>query len=70
MFIPVGGEDGQAIYVVDKDKNGKITKKKAMDVWVQSRLAFFRVEVLSLSWLHCLCSHILTLSVSLLYDLR
>ncbi|KAG0288670.1 hypothetical protein BGZ96_007563 [Linnemannia gamsii] len=33
MFIPVGDQDGQAIYVVDKDKNGKVTKKKTMNVW-------------------------------------
>lgn len=35
MFIPVGDQDGQAIYVVDKDKNGKVTKKKTMNVWVK-----------------------------------
>ncbi|KAF8931006.1 hypothetical protein BGZ58_007907, partial [Dissophora ornata] len=33
MFIPVGDGDGQAIYVVDKDKDGQVTKKKTMDVW-------------------------------------
>ncbi|KAF9917494.1 hypothetical protein BX616_000800 [Lobosporangium transversale] len=32
MFIPVGGHHGQAIFVVDKDSEGHITKKKAMDV--------------------------------------
>lgn len=36
MFIPVGDEKGQAIYVVDKDKDGNITKKRAMDVWVNT----------------------------------
>lgn len=36
MFIPVGDENGQAIYVVDKDKDGNITKKKTMNVWVNS----------------------------------
>jgi protein-L-isoaspartate(D-aspartate) O-methyltransferase len=38
MFIPVGDKSGQAIYVVDKDKDGNITKKKAMDVWVRPYL--------------------------------
>lgn len=33
MFIPVG-RDEQAIYVVDKDKDGHVTQKKAMDVRV------------------------------------
>jgi len=39
MFIPVGDEGGQSIYVVDKDKEGHITKKKTMDVWVRTQLA-------------------------------
>ncbi|KAF9094558.1 hypothetical protein BGX23_001936 [Mortierella sp. AD031] len=33
MFIPVGDKTGQSIYVVDKDKDGKVTKKRTMDVW-------------------------------------
>ncbi|KAG0364223.1 hypothetical protein BGZ54_007735 [Gamsiella multidivaricata] len=33
MFIPVGGRDGQAIYVIDKDKDGRVTEKKTVDVW-------------------------------------
>ncbi|KAG0274258.1 hypothetical protein BGZ95_009958 [Linnemannia exigua] len=33
MFIPVGDEEGQAIYVVDKDKDGNVSKKKTMNVW-------------------------------------
>ncbi|KAF9934713.1 hypothetical protein FBU30_000571 [Linnemannia zychae] len=33
MFIPVGNEGGQAIYVVDKDKDGNITQKPTMNVW-------------------------------------
>ncbi|KAF9951788.1 hypothetical protein BGZ72_006765, partial [Mortierella alpina] len=33
MFIPVSDSKGsQAIYVVDKDKDGRVTKEKAMDV--------------------------------------
>jgi len=33
MFIPVSdNKGGQAIYVVDKDKDGRVTKEKAMDV--------------------------------------
>ncbi|KAG0238014.1 hypothetical protein BGW41_008279 [Actinomortierella wolfii] len=32
MFIPVGPQGLQAIYVVDKDKNGKVTMAKTMDV--------------------------------------
>lgn len=34
MFIPVGDVNGQVIYVVDKDKDGNVTKKKTMNVWV------------------------------------
>lgn len=35
MFIPVSDDNGgQAIYVVDKDKDGKVTKKKTMNVMV------------------------------------
>ncbi|KAF9180005.1 hypothetical protein BGZ50_006511 [Haplosporangium sp. Z 11] len=33
MFIPVSDGAGQAIFVVDKDKDGKVTKKRVMDVW-------------------------------------
>ncbi|KAF9350820.1 hypothetical protein BGX26_011038 [Mortierella sp. AD094] len=33
MFIPVCDGDGQAIYVVDKDKEGRVTKKRTMNVW-------------------------------------
>ncbi|KAG0320376.1 hypothetical protein BGZ99_004534 [Dissophora globulifera] len=33
MFIPVDEGLGQAIYVVDKDEHGRVTKKKTMDVW-------------------------------------
>lgn len=36
MFIPVSDGVGQAIYVVDKDKDGQVTKKRTMDVWVWS----------------------------------
>ena len=33
MVIPVGGQyEGQYIYVIDKDKNGKITQKKDLSV--------------------------------------
>jgi hypothetical protein len=35
MFIPVNDGIGQAIFVVDKDKDGGVTKKKTMDVWVR-----------------------------------
>lgn len=34
LFIPVSDGAGQAIYVVDKDKDGQVTKKRTMDVWV------------------------------------
>ncbi|KAF9431788.1 hypothetical protein BGZ76_011697 [Entomortierella beljakovae] len=33
MFIPVSDGDGQSIYVVDKDKEGKVSKKRTMGVW-------------------------------------
>ncbi|GJJ68002.1 protein-L-isoaspartate(D-aspartate) O-methyltransferase [Entomortierella parvispora] len=33
MFIPVSDRAGQGIYVVDKDKNGRVTKSRTMDVW-------------------------------------
>ncbi|KAG0050782.1 hypothetical protein BGZ83_004443 [Gryganskiella cystojenkinii] len=32
MFIPVADRMGQGIYVVDKDKDGRVTKKRTMDV--------------------------------------
>lgn len=35
MFIPVG-RDEQAIYIVDKDKDGHVTQKKVMDVRVSA----------------------------------
>ncbi|KAF9577510.1 hypothetical protein BGW38_007232, partial [Lunasporangiospora selenospora] len=34
MFIPVGNHGGQAIFVVDKDKDGHVSKSKSMDVWM------------------------------------
>ncbi|KAI1303767.1 hypothetical protein EDD11_005306 [Mortierella claussenii] len=33
MFIPLGDGTGQAIFVVDKDKEGRVTKKRTMAVW-------------------------------------
>lgn len=36
MFIPVGTGE-QAIYIVDKDKDGHVTQKKVMDVRVSIR---------------------------------
>jgi len=35
MFIPVSDGAGQGIYVVDKDKDGHVTKARTMDVWVR-----------------------------------
>ncbi|KAF9985086.1 hypothetical protein BGZ65_011758 [Modicella reniformis] len=35
MFIPVSHGSGQAIYVVDKDKDGRVTEKRTMEVWVR-----------------------------------
>lgn len=34
MFIPVGGSYNQAIWQVEKDANGKVTKKELMNVLV------------------------------------
>ena len=32
MWIPVGPRESQAIYLIDKDKDGNITKEKLMEV--------------------------------------
>jgi len=45
MFIPVGTGE-QAIYIVDKDKDGHVTQKKVMDV----RVSIVRVCLLSRVW--------------------
>lgn len=37
MFIPVSDRAGQGIYVVDKDKNGRVTKSRTMDVCVSEK---------------------------------
>ncbi|KAF9104946.1 hypothetical protein BGX27_009867 [Mortierella sp. AM989] len=39
MFIPVCDGGGQAIFVVDKDEEGQITKRKHMDVWAKEGVA-------------------------------
>ena len=41
MFIPVSDSGGQGIYVVDKDKDGRVTKERTMDVVVSTYLIFF-----------------------------
>ncbi|KAL1917750.1 uncharacterized protein VTP21DRAFT_3584 [Calcarisporiella thermophila] len=40
MFIPVGASLGQSIYLVDKDRDGKVTKKELMGVMVRIHACF------------------------------
>ncbi|KAG0215248.1 hypothetical protein BGX28_000467 [Mortierella sp. GBA30] len=47
MFIPVSDRHGQGIYVVDKDKEGRVTKRRTMDVMLTPCVSIVTMQLIN-----------------------